>query len=450
MNKTSIIILTYNNLDYTKACIESIRKYTEKNSYEIIVVDNNSTDDTKEWLLKQDDIKTILNDENLGFPRGCNQGIEKSLSNNDILLLNNDTVVTSNWLNNLKTCLYSNKNIGAVGAVSNHNENLQGVDFTYNDLDEMQKLAKRNNISNSDKWEEKNFLIGFCLLIKREVINKIGSLDCAYSPGYIEDNDLSLKIISLGYKLMLAHDSFIHHYLGTAFRKDLDEFYKVLYKNRKYFYNKWGFDTFSFDDIKDASIKILDNPKKVLDINSSIGTTILKIKYLFPDCIIEGVEPNTHKRKISSKFATIYNSLEEIGDNIYDFILIGNLLENVDNPTIMIIKITSKILNILIDFLFLLALFAGFFISLLGNILLVSFILILSVVLLVLGISSSVLTEDDSYSSLMVLSSDSLVLLKDLLSPRSISRKSLPNISSKAFSKLSSGVLLFIYNASLF
>lgn len=344
MNKTSIIILTYNNLDYTKACIESIRKYTEKNSYEIIVVDNNSTDDTKEWLLKQYDIKTILNDENLGFPRGCNQGIEKSLSNNDILLLNNDTVVTSNWLNNLKTCLYSNKNIGAVGAVSNHDENLQGVDFTYNDLDEMQKLAKRNNISNSDKWEEKNFLIGFCLLIKREVINKIGSLDCAYSPGYIEDNDLSLKIISLGYKLMLAHDSFIHHYLGTAFRKDLDEFYKVLYKNRKYFYNKWGFDTFSFDDIKDASIKILDNPKKVLDINSSIGTTILKIKYLFPDCIIEGVEPNTYKRKISSKFATIYNSLEEIGDNLYDFILIGNLLENVDNPTIIINKL-KKFLN---------------------------------------------------------------------------------------------------------
>ena len=101
-------------------------------------------------------------------------------------------------------------------------------------------------------------------------------------------------------------------------------FYSIF---RKYFYNKWGFDTFSFDDIKDASIKILDNPKKVLDINSSIGTTILKIKYLFPDCIIEGVEPNTYKRKISSKFATIYN-----------------LLENVDNPTIMINRL-KKILN---------------------------------------------------------------------------------------------------------
>lgn len=344
MNKTSIIILTYNNLDYTKSCIESIRKYTEKNSYEIIVVDNNSTDDTKEWLLKQEYIKTILNDENLGFPKGCNQGIEVASSNNDILLLNNDTIVTSNWLNNLKTCLYSSENIGAVGAVSNHNENLQGVDFTYNDLDEMQDLAKQNNISDPDKWEEKNFLIGFCLLIKREVINKIGSLDCAYSPGYIEDNDLSLRIINLGYKLMLAHDSFIHHYLGTAFRKDLDEFYKILYKNRKYFYNKWGFDTFSFDDIKDASIKILDNPKKVLDINSSIGTTILKIKYLFPNCIIEGVEPNTNKRKISSKFATIYKSLDEVGDNLYDFILIGNLLENVDNPVIVINKL-KRILN---------------------------------------------------------------------------------------------------------
>ncbi len=95
--KTSIIILTHNKLEYTKQCIESIRRYTKQGSYEIVVVDNHSTDGTVEWLRQQYDIQTIFNNHNLGFPKGYNQGIEIATEDN-ILLLNNDTVVTQNWL----------------------------------------------------------------------------------------------------------------------------------------------------------------------------------------------------------------------------------------------------------------------------------------------------------------------------------------------------------------
>ena len=107
--KTSIIILTYNNLMYNNICIDSIRKYTKENSYEIIVVDNNSTDGTREWLKEQKDIKAILNDNNVGFPKGCNIGIAASAKENDILFLNNDTVVTPRWLDNLKISIYSDE-----------------------------------------------------------------------------------------------------------------------------------------------------------------------------------------------------------------------------------------------------------------------------------------------------------------------------------------------------
>lgn len=113
--KTSIIVLTYNNLDYNQICLESIRKYTTANTYEIIVVDNNSTDGTREWLKEQNNIKPILNDENLDFPKGCNLGINASEKDNDILFLNNDTKVTPRWLDNLKICLYSDDKIGATG-----------------------------------------------------------------------------------------------------------------------------------------------------------------------------------------------------------------------------------------------------------------------------------------------------------------------------------------------
>ena len=105
---TSIVILTYNKLNYTKKCIESIRKYTCKESYEIIVVDNASTDGTIEWLKTQSDIITIFNKENLGFPKGCNQGI-KIAKGDEVLLLNNDVIVTPKWLINLLEALYSSE-----------------------------------------------------------------------------------------------------------------------------------------------------------------------------------------------------------------------------------------------------------------------------------------------------------------------------------------------------
>lgn len=340
-NKTAIVIITYNNLDYTINCIESIKKYTKKNTYEIIIIDNMSTDGTREWLKNQSDLKVIMNDYNLGFPKGCNQGIEVANADFDILLLNNDTIVTTNWLDNLKKCLYSSNEIGAVGAVSNHDENLQGVDFAYDNFDTMQELAKNNNISNKDKWEEKAFLIGFCILIKREVINKVKCLDEFFSPGYIDDNDLSLRIIKAGYKLMLCHDSFIHHYLGSAFRKDLNKFYPILYKNREYFKLKWGFETFAFDEIKHASLRMLEEDKdknfKILELESGIGITILKIKESYKKAEIHGIEENIKMADIAKNFADVDISSigvfpQSLNENYYDYIIIGSILERISNP----------------------------------------------------------------------------------------------------------------------
>lgn len=259
--KTSIIILTYNHLDYTKDCIESIRRYTEKDTYEIVVVDNASSDETVNWLKEQKDLKIVFNKENVGFPKGCNLGIELAEQENDILLLNNDTIVTENWLSNLQTCLYSDEKIGAVGAISNHDANLQGCSFTYDDFDQMQKLALKNNQSDPSKWEEKVCLIGYCMLIKRSVMNQVKGLDEEFSPGYIEDNDLSLQIVQLGYRLMLCHDAFIHHYLGTAFHKNPLQFLQLLQKNRTYFEQKWGFSCFEFDKAKNASIFLAFPPE---------------------------------------------------------------------------------------------------------------------------------------------------------------------------------------------
>ncbi|MBB6215728.1 GT2 family glycosyltransferase [Anaerosolibacter carboniphilus] len=242
--KTSIVILTYNQLHYTKLCIDSIRKYTEQGAYGIIVVDNHSTDGTVEWLKTQEDIQAIFNDENLGFPKGCNQGMKIAQGDN-VLLLNNDVIVTPNWLSNLTTCLYSAEHIGAVGAVTNSCSNHQTIPFTYKTLEELIPFAEKNNISNKDQWEEKPRLIGYCMLIKNEVVEKIGFLDERFSPGNFEDDDYCYRIRRAGYKLLLCKDVFIHHFGSTSFGKDRQEFGDILAINRKKFIDKWGFDAWS-------------------------------------------------------------------------------------------------------------------------------------------------------------------------------------------------------------
>ena len=260
----------------------------------------------------------------------------------DILLLNNDTIVTPRWLDNLHICLNSNRKIGAAGAVCNHNDNLQWCEFEYSDLNEMQILAGKNNISDPNKWEEKVFLIGFCILIKREVLDKIGPLEEMYSPGYVEDNDLCLRIFSAGYKLILCHDCFIHHYLGSSFHKDMDGFYTRLYKNREIFKQKWGFDTWRFDQVKFASLKLLDEPDKykqmnILELGCGMGLTLLKCKFKYPNAVLHGLEPIESLASIAKHSAAV--SLIEPGkfpldfpENHFDYILVGNHLEMTEDP----------------------------------------------------------------------------------------------------------------------
>lgn len=114
---TSIILLTYNELAYTQACIESIRRNTAQ-PYELIVVDNGSADGTRAWLAQQPDIQLIANETNLGFAKGANQGLQTATGVN-LLLLNNDTVVTAGWLRRLLTHLHAAPSVGLVGPVSN-------------------------------------------------------------------------------------------------------------------------------------------------------------------------------------------------------------------------------------------------------------------------------------------------------------------------------------------
>ncbi|MCF2940392.1 glycosyltransferase [Paenibacillus alkaliterrae] len=306
---TSIILVAFNKLAFTQECIESIRAYTEPGSYEIIVVDNASTDETADWLQQQHDLTVILNENNEGFPKGCNQGIAAA-QGELIMLLNNDTVVTCNWLDNLKKCLFSKNQIGAVGPITNNASYYTAIHAPYQTKEGIQQFAQKHNVSNPAKWEERLKLIGFCLLIKREAVEEIGLLDERFGIGNFEDDDYSLRMRKAGYRLMLCRDTFIHHYGSASFNSDTDRYRHVLQENERKFIEKWGFSPILDTMIRYELVSLMDEKGdeaedlfRVLDISCGCGGTLLQIKNKFPNAELYGIESNTHAGSVASMIA---------------------------------------------------------------------------------------------------------------------------------------------------
>jgi len=250
----SIIILTHNQLEYTKKCIDSIFRYT-KELFELIVVDNGSTDGTVEYLKKMKnskfkvkdsdyckDIKIIENKENRGFAMGNNQGM--AIAKGDyVLLLNNDIVVTQGWLEKMLAKFKEDKKIGIVGPRTNYVVGPQlvpKVTYSDNDMKEMQKFAEKWSCEHAGKSFEMNRVIGFCMLISRGVVEKIGGLDARFGSGNFEDDDFCLRARIAGYKIVVADDVFIHHFGSRTFIGAKIDYHCSMESNWVKFKNKWG------------------------------------------------------------------------------------------------------------------------------------------------------------------------------------------------------------------
>lgn len=337
---TSIIILTYNNLEYTKMCIQSIRNFVDMENNEIIVVDNNSQDGTQEWLKTQKDLKCIFNEENKGFPKGCNQGILLAKKENDIFLLNNDTILMVNSLFNLKMGLYKSENIGAVGAISNSVSYYQQINIGNNKYENYCNFALKNNIVNDDLYEERMKLIGFAMMIKREAVDKVGLLDERFTPGNFEDDDYSLRIIQGGYKVLLCKDSFIYHFGSVSFKEN-KLFNNILIENSNKFKEKWGFSSeYSFNIRFDIINKIQvedDKEINVLEIGCAGGATLLKIKDMYKNANVYGIDINEDVTKVTSKILNtkVLNIEKEelnFSEKYFDFIILPDVLEHLVDP----------------------------------------------------------------------------------------------------------------------
>ncbi len=227
--KVCIITVAWNNLEHTKRFIQSVRRFTRNIEYQLVCLNNDSDDGTREWLDAQADVLAIHSHENVGWIKGVNEAVtfvRQVYDDADFYVIaNNDVVVTdSGWLQRLLN--HFTETTGAVGPTSNYVVGRQSI------------AHNRAGITE----EETNVLIGFFFVIRREILDVVGLLDERFGIGGADDYDYSIRIRHEGYTLKIARDVFIHHSGSKSFMPMLGpQGYDNLWKQKnKELEAKWG------------------------------------------------------------------------------------------------------------------------------------------------------------------------------------------------------------------
>ena len=237
--QTTILILTHNQWQYTKMCIDSIKRKTQT-PYKILVVDNGSTDETVKALRHDPTIYHIENTHNLGFAAGFNVGLYQT-DTPYFVLCNSDVVVTPGWLHNMIFHIASDEKLLLLGARSNHVSGPQIVkNVPYKNDTELDTYAKTFTTNRETPLTYFHRIVFFFTLFKREALHKVGFLDEIFGKGNFEDDDYCLRLAKKGFKAAYDNTVFIHHYGSRGFMQNPNEYRALLEKNKKLFLAKHG------------------------------------------------------------------------------------------------------------------------------------------------------------------------------------------------------------------
>jgi len=216
--KVSVIIPVYNKLHYTKQCIASIFSHMPMVDFEIIVVDDCSTDETSQYLKTIRYIQVVSNTENKGFIESCNAGAKKA-NGQYLCFLNNDTLVLPEWLDRLVDVFEQHENVGVVGSMLVYPDGrLQeaggivwrdGSAWNYGRLEHPD--APRFNY-----LREADYVSGASLMTSKELWNEIGGFDNYFSPAYYEDTDYCFKTRQRGLRVIYQPLSAVLHFEGIS------------------------------------------------------------------------------------------------------------------------------------------------------------------------------------------------------------------------------------------
>lgn len=234
----TIVIVTYNRLEQTRLCVESIVTHTPE-PHQLLFVDNASGDGTVDYLRERfGDDSVIANDSNEGFVRAANRGMASARGEYTVLL-NNDTAVTPGWLSALQATaerapdvgIASGKIIGPDGRVQ-----LAGAYIAFDGSARMIGEGLPPDDPSLGKEREVCYVGGHCMLIKRGVVDAIGLLDESYGFGYHEDTEYCYRAREAGFRVVYTPDCVVHHQL---FGTPLPDRQRIIAENQRLFLERW-------------------------------------------------------------------------------------------------------------------------------------------------------------------------------------------------------------------
>ncbi len=272
--KTSIIIPVFNRVDFTQKCLESIFQAGSRYPFEVIVVDNASSDGTEKYLESlEDKIITIRNEKNLGFAKACNQGAGIA-KGKYLLFLNNDTIVTEGWLDILVEELDDDFSSAAAGSKLLYpDDTIQhaGVVFGEDKIPYHIYARERKEKHYVNKKRKFNAVTAACMLVRKDIFKKVGGFDENFVNGY-EDVDLCLRIKETGKDIVYCPQSVVYHYESISEgRAD------KLQENKVLFLEKWGSkikqDDYRYtleDDTHEQNSIIIDQKKELAELRNEL------------------------------------------------------------------------------------------------------------------------------------------------------------------------------------
>ena len=239
----SIIIPVFNQFEYTRKCLNSIARNTSPNiPYEIILIDDHSSDETIDIEKDYPDITVYRNETNQGFLRNIN--FAATLAKGKYLhLLNNDTIVAPEWLKSMVDVFNRFKDVGAVGSKLVYPSGILQEAGGYITSDAQFGNYGKNNNFFSPKYNyirEVDYVSGASLLITKKLWTQLNGFDEAYLPAYFEDTDLAMRVRQAGLRVMYQPKSVIFHFESISYSK-AKETNKAnqMEKNKQLFLSVW-------------------------------------------------------------------------------------------------------------------------------------------------------------------------------------------------------------------
>jgi GT2 family glycosyltransferase len=240
----SIVVVSFDSAIFTRLCVETVLANTEDPPFELIVVDNASSDGSRDYLeglaARDARVSLLANEENVGFPAACNQGLDAARGDR-LVLLNSDTMVPPGWLSRLGAYLEADR-AALVGPVTNRTGNEAEVETDYDTYGDFLREAGSRAAWRRGESFEIPTLTMFCLAMHRETWKAIGPLDESFGVGTLEDDDYSMRARRAGLRLLCAEDVFVHHFGEVSFGKlfGSGEYGRLTVENRRRFEHKWG------------------------------------------------------------------------------------------------------------------------------------------------------------------------------------------------------------------